>query len=103
MPLNNPTAAVETNNGSYNGSDTVNRAVPHGLTKAPKLVVIKRRIGGMYFIVTGEAVIKYEEGTNSNRLAVTSPDTTNFYVGNATNYLESANSSTHNYYWTAIS
>jgi len=86
--------------GTYAGNDTVNRAIPHSLGRTPKIVMINEQ-GGTYgsTIITGCAFI-------SNNLAggraVTDPDGTNFYVGNATSYPESSNGSGRTYRWVAM-
>ena len=94
--------------GSYAGDDSVNKAIPHGLGVVPKLIIIKDT-GGATFrsfsIFAGSAVIDCMRGGTAafNQLAVTNPGVTNFYIGNATSYADSANSSgSGTYYWVAI-
>jgi hypothetical protein len=41
-------------------------------------------------------------GISGSAYSVTAPDATNFYVGNASSYLNSANYSGRVYYWVAI-
>lgn len=90
--------------GQYTGNDGVNRAVAHGLGVAPKFVFITRNNSAALFftIVAGLAQIhQFASGTNS-LLAVTAGTTTNFYVGNATSYTNSANADAIVYDWVAI-
>ncbi len=91
--------------GQYTGNDGVNRAVAHGLGVAPKLVFITKNAAGgypiLYTIMIGAAHIK-AIGDSPTPLAVTAPDATNFYVGNATSYANSANANTIVYDWVAI-
>ena len=89
--------------GSYAGNAAVNRAIPHGLGKAVQFVFIaESTFGPMFFEIIGRAIIHYENGAASNNLAVTTPDATNFYVGNAADYGQSANDGAGTYYWVAI-
>ena len=87
--------------GQYTGNNTVNRTIPHGLGTTPKIVLLARNnLGRTYRIMGAVAQIQYE---SSNLIyAVTIPDGTNFYVGNATNYGNSANASSLVYDWVAI-
>ena len=96
-------AATPTAIGSYSGNDTVNRAIAHGLGVTPKLVVIIDANGFECIINGGLAKIQGGRNDSSNCLAVTIPDATNFYVGNATSYAFSANDSVQGvWYWAAI-
>jgi len=104
MPISNPggpTVLVAT--GIYTGDDTVNRAIPHTLGQTPKLILIAWAVGTMiYRIHVGLNSVIYMSPTLSGVLAVTAPNSTNFYVGNATNYNNSANMATRPYRWFAI-
>ena len=44
--ITTPAPTISTN-GNYTGNNTVNRAIPHGLSVAPKIVLIARE-GGSY-------------------------------------------------------
>ena len=98
---------VQITSGSYTGDDSVNRALPHGLGTTPKIVAI---YGGMYSasnnffyaIHPSYNYILYVSGATQGRYAVTALDGTNFYVGNASNYGQSANADTLLYYWVAF-
>jgi len=89
MPLNNPVGSP-TSQGNYIGNDTANRAIPHGLNRVPKIVSL---FGGVYqhTIYGGVAIITYVDNAASGYKAVTAPDSTYFYVGNAASYQQSAN------------
>lgn len=83
--------------GNYVGNNTVNRAIPHGLGAAPK-INLYTRVNGVYYACFG-ASIDYTSYSVSSNNAVTPTDATNFYVGNASEYNESANSNGVTYYW----
>ncbi len=86
--------------GSYTGNATVNRAIPHGLGVTPKLIyLVEESVVAFYHIIGALAEIR---SSTSGRLAVTIPDATNFYVGNATSYPQSANENLKVYDWVAI-
>lgn len=98
-------AITRATSGTYSGSSAVNRAVAHGLATVPKVVLIYDTSAGNYLfrINAAYAGITYWNGTPAmGFLAETSADTTNFYVGNATSYANSANLSGQTYYWVAI-
>ena len=90
--------------GTYTGNNTVNRAIAHGLGRIPKIVLIYESASYFYFhrITIGLAAVAYVNAAANGNIAVTAPDATNFYVGNATNYPTSANDSAGSYYWVAI-
>lgn len=103
MPLNNPATGVEINSGSYSGSDAADRAIAHGLTKTPGVILLTDSGSGRWFrLYTGRAFIDMMSAAASAQHAVTAPDSTNFYVGNAANYSESANAVGETYTWVAI-
>ena len=91
--------------GSYTGNATVNRAVAHGLGVTPKIVFIAHPTGGSFFRIYGSlALIMYQNAglPASGSLAVTIPNATNFYVGNATDYGLSANTNAVVWHWVAL-
>ena len=107
MPIYNPPPAAAAGaavaSGSYTGDSTVNRAIAHGLGATPKLVIITYCYGTYYFMIWARvANIKYQVGASGGQKAVTIMDAINFYVGNATNYIYSANLGTYVYDWLAI-
>lgn len=88
--------------GSYSGNDSVNRAIPHGFDTNP-IVFIKRDssiLGFVSSIKSGR--LDFSASTSDVGHAVTATDATNFYVGNATSYGQSANEAGSTYSWTAI-
>jgi len=96
---------VVVSSGSYTGNNTANRTIPHGLGIAPKLVVLVRSAGVFIFnIIQGSAAIYWTDASSpgSGNHAVTAPDATNFHVGNAASYAQSANGNSEVYYWVAI-
>jgi len=90
--------------GTYGGNDTVNRTIPHGLSLTPKVVLIRDdQAGGYHYFIYGQEAAIYGDVAGGNvKHAVTIPDATNFYVGNAANYDQSANLTGQTYYWVAI-
>lgn len=98
-------SATPTTIGTYTGNDTVNRAIAHGLGVTPKIVLIYSTGGvnnAFLRIMGGLAMVLYVNPGTGSFLAVTAPDTTNFYVGNVTSYSRSANDDPYAYYWVAI-
>lgn len=93
--INNPATGAAATNGNYTGDDTVNRGIPHGLGKVPKLV-------RLLYQATPYTMIKAGEIAGPSMYAVTAWDATNFYVGNASGYHNSANGTGIPYYWVAI-
>lgn len=109
-----PSAGAATASGSYSGNNTANRAVAHGLGTTPKLVIIicigtlSAADAGHFIINSGAAAISaivYASATTTKErhLSVTAIDDTNFYVGNASGWGDSANASSETYYWFAVS
>jgi len=91
--------------GTYTGNNGTNRAIPHGIGFAPKIVIITQSNSNnfLYFIVTGIARIQtIDVGPGFSHYAVTALDATNFYVGNGVNHSHSANGTTEPYSWVAI-
>jgi hypothetical protein len=100
------TIAIVTSSGSYTGNGTVNRAIPHGLGVTPKIVflVISATLSYLFNIFGAQGYIQCLMGGADAFVlkAVTTPDATNFYVGNAADYITSANSQSVSYLWVAI-
>jgi hypothetical protein len=101
--ITTPVSGAKTNHGAYTGDSTANRAIAHGLGVIPRLVLIMRvnywyRLFRGYDYILHQAIVAGTEGA----LDVTAMDATNFYVGNATSYAQSANLDLTAYYWVAI-
>lgn len=97
--------------GSYTGNNTANRAIPHGLGATPKVVFIigMPDTNNFYLFIqhNGEDFIRFlrTSATSiqaSGKIAVTAMDGINFYVGNASQWDNSANYNTYVYQWVAI-
>ena len=98
-----PTEIVIATSGSYTGNATAGRAIPHGLSAIPRIVLITPSsdsqnytfqlfgsyLGNMFSFNTGSKILK----------SVTDMDSTNFYVGDGDS---TANGSGAGYYWVAI-
>lgn len=98
--LVNKSNAIISSSGGYAGNDTANRAIPHGLGRIPSNVYITLNGNQFAFSITnGRAEIV---NIGAGFLAVTAPDATNFYVGNAGSYGVSANAAGSNYSWSAV-
>ncbi len=95
-------AASSVASGTYTGDSTVNRAIVHGLGRTPKIVFLINVDGSIWFRIFGAyAFVLYSYVNVTGSQAVTIPDATNFYVGNAADYALSANYP-YLYYWVAI-
>ena len=88
--------------GYYTGDSSVNRAIPHGLGVIPTAVFLFHGTNYMYRILRGVAVIVHINATAYGNLSVTAPDSTNFYVGNSSDYSQSANLLNEAFFWVAI-
>lgn len=99
---NNGVAVASVTSGSYTGNDTSNRAIPHGLGVTPKVVFIFA-LGGTTGLlrIYDDRVYFVSSGADSS-LVTTSWTSTNFYVGNAGSYAQSANANLQDYAWVAI-
>jgi len=86
------------NSGTYTGDSTANRAIPHGLGRIPKAVIINNNSSAFYNKISGYDGIQM---VGSGVKTLTADTGTNFYVGNATGYVESANDNGVTYYWAA--
>ncbi|KKK88619.1 hypothetical protein LCGC14_2741340, partial [marine sediment metagenome] len=81
--------------GTYVGDNTVNRAIAHGLGVQPQIIFFTTvaASSAYYMYNNRDQAITYVDPGAENRLFVTISDDTYFYVGNATNYNQSANAS----------
>lgn len=103
MPLQNPSPQAEISSGTFTGDNTVNRAIPHGLSRTPKIVMLINPSQGCFGSITvGYTNIVAQRGAATDVKGVTAPNATNFYVGHAGDYITSMNSATHVIYWVAI-
>ncbi|MBA7662950.1 hypothetical protein ES703_70983 [subsurface metagenome] len=104
MPINNPPATPTVSEyGTYVGNNAANRAVAHGLGSIPSLVVIWPENADFFFrIIRGNAKV-VRIGATSGSHGVSAQTDTNFYVGNAADYEQSANYTGRNYFYVAIS
>ncbi len=94
-------AALNATSGNYIGNSAANRAIPHGLGRVPKCIIIASNTAVEAFIIVRPGYIN--ELSGGSALSVTAMDATNFYVGNSGNYTTSANlTTTTTYYWFAI-
>lgn len=87
---------------SYVGNNAVNRAIPHGLARIPQHVCINGDTGTACYaptIINGRA---YNALDTVVSYAVTSADIVNFYVGNASNFAQTGNTSNVVWQWMAI-
>jgi len=88
--------------GNYVGNNTANRAIAHGLGVIPKMVKLVSPGASAEFTLLTNAEIHYNDSSSTLSHAVTAWDATNFYVGNATSYGQSANATGVSYYWVAL-
>lgn len=102
-------ATMQTTSGTYTGNDGANRAIPHGLGRIPKVVIIMHSTGDYLYHVSGAqpgamlygywAAAVSDGGVNGIATAL---DATNFYVGHAVSYPKTANATGQTYNWFAI-
>ena len=95
------TDPTKSNSGSYTGDSTANRAIAHGLSGAPKIVLIMGDTTAG-FIITGYGYLFEFSGAGYHN-SVSTPDATSFYVGNATTYAHTFNLTGKTYFWVALS
>jgi hypothetical protein len=92
--------------GTYNGDDTADRAIPHGLGVVPKLVLISTSDALFLFLSSlVDQYLRFQTGASPSvggSYVVAAKTATNFYVGDAASYTNSANASGNVYYWVAF-
>lgn len=93
--------------GNYVGDSSVNKAIAHGLGRTPGIVFIIENAAspnGRQFRILGAvaSIFFVSASPSAGNYDVTIPNATNFYVGNATNYQNSANYTGSSYYWVAM-
>lgn len=93
-------STVVISSGQYTGNDAVNRAIAHGLGVTPKIVFIMEHDGSQLYRINGTVALICNNSPYIK--AVTIPNATNFYVGNADSYLLTANGDTEVHDWVAI-
>jgi hypothetical protein len=88
------------NSGAYAGDGNPNKPIAHGLSRRPNLVFIHDLAASTAFdeIADGASI----QNIGVSILAVTVSDSTYFYVGNATSYVNSANNVGSTYRWAAF-
>ena len=96
---------VRTTSGTYTGDNTADRAIAHGLRRVPKIVFIYCDTSGHVLfrrMATASTIIIYWTSAAQGSEAVAANDTTNYYVGDAASYANSANADGERYRWVAI-
>ena len=100
MDLSISPAPYEVKTGSYVGDASSNKAIAHSCGVIPKFIIVYAI--SYNYLITRQGQISKFDNTALTMLGCTVPDATNFYVGNATNYANSANANGTTYYFTAI-
>lgn len=101
--LNNPPQGALSGYGNYTGNDTANRAIPHGLTERPRWVFITENSQNWFVTgISGRIIYIVNATAPAGQLSVTEATASNFYVGNAGSYTNSANANGVSYSWVAI-
>jgi len=90
--------------GTYTGNGAANRAIAHGMSVAPKLILIIDSTGLFWFrIISGLAKIQMTSSAAGwDQATVTAPTSTNFYLGPNGVQNISANINATVYFWAAI-
>jgi hypothetical protein len=92
--------------GSYVGDASANKAITHGLSVVPKLVILYSGSGAVISnflnLGTSAGITYIYQATAISCLAVTASTSTSFYVGNAGDYTKTANANGTTYYWIAF-
>ena len=89
------------NHGTYVGNNTADRGIAHGLGHVPLYVVIGTAYSYRH-TMNPNGYLNYLSYGSGVSYSVSSLDSTNFYVGHATNYSQSSNSTGATYYWVAF-
>jgi hypothetical protein len=67
--------------GTYVGNNTANRAIPHGLSRAPSRIVLIRMSSGVGYVATYfKGLLHWGLWDNTASVAVSDIDADNFYV-----------------------
>ena len=91
-------ALVISNSGQYSGDNTV-KAIAHGLGRVPNGIMIYASTAYGFSIVKGSGALLNIHAVSS--VSVAEPDNTDFTVGHASSWANSANASGNTYYWVA--
>ena len=87
--------------GTYAGNDSADRAIPHGLGRIPQLVIISVDVLNTQWLLIGASQRILYPGV-ANTAIGTANDSTNFRVGEAGSYTNTANAVGATYRWVAI-
>jgi hypothetical protein len=95
---------IYNNTNTYVGDSTANRAIAHGLGRIPGIIHIvdSTAWSEWFYNLSGWGVIFFDTIIAKGGYAVTAADATNFYVGNAASYVNTANLTGNNYIWFAL-
>jgi len=101
-----PALVARINSGTYTGNAATNRAIPHGLGRTPKLVIIQKTSDGEDYSFRshrgGDVYYQNASFGASGMLAVTAWNATHFHVGNPAHLERSANANVVDYHWVAF-
>lgn len=102
--ITNPSSALVGTQGIYAGNDTVDRAIPHGLGRVPVIVMMTDFYAVSFARIHGADPITLANSRVAlhSKDTVTAMDDVNFYVGDASNYIESCNAIGSDYRWAAL-
>lgn len=103
MPVYPGQAAGTVATGSYTGNGGAARAIPHGLTGTPSLVLIMEYSNAScYFHWIHNTFMGGTAGGSVQSGTVTAIDSTNFYVGDGVDAVKTANGNGMSYRWVAF-
>jgi len=88
------------NTGSYTGNNTTQRAIAHGLSVAPKIVIIHDLLNNTIETIISTSIVT-ASGVYADETATTA-DATNFYVGGNGGVNYPGNLNPQSYIWCAI-
>lgn len=90
--------------GTYTGDGTQNRAIPHGLGRVPKLVIVITTNAGQMVMnyIDNTTHGHYESGSTTLNDTRAAWDSTNFYVGDPGGGHDNGSGGTYQYSWVAI-
>lgn len=89
--------------GTYTGNNATNRAIPHGLGTIPRQIFITAtNTPSILFSIVPALGNLIQDVTQGVSTAVTSVTATNFYVGDVSDYVKTANDNGYTYGWIAF-